>query len=158
MNRQFQFHIFIFLTLLLFIAKDVYGESLPKPPSYSEETVPLPKNPVETPAPALFDLQQPDFHFEEVAGEESHFMADFIKMLVTLGFIIAFLLFISWYLKRMMSSKVQHLNSSSLVKVIEQRQLSTRSTIHIVEIEGKTFAIGESAGNICLLTELTTTN
>ena len=86
--------------------------------------------------------------------KESQFASDFIKMLSTLGLLTALLLFVSWYLKRLTKTRVQQLNTSSAIKIIEQRQLSARSTIYLIELDGKSFAIGESSGNICMLGEL----
>ena len=77
-------------------------------------------------------------------------------MVSTLGMLTALLLFISWFLKRMMRTRVQQLNTSSAIKIIEQRQLSARSMLYLIELEGKTFALGESSGNICLIGEFPT--
>ncbi len=94
-----------------------------------------------------------EHEFPDINPGENQFASDFIKMLSTLGLLTVLLLFVSWFLKRMMRTRIQQLNTSSAIKVIEQRQLSARTSIYLIEMEGKTFALGESSGNICLIGE-----
>lgn len=94
------------------------------------------------------------YKFEEEVknvDEESHFFYQFIKMLGTLGLLVAFMLFASWFLKRLMSSRIQQMNTSSHIQVIEHRPLSNKSAIYLVEALGKTFVVGESMQGISLL-------
>src|SRR5262245_26348258 len=58
-----------------------------------------------------------------------HFFSDLMNMAVTLVFIIAVLLIVSWFVKRMMSSRMQQLNTRSGIKIIEQRALTQKSSI-----------------------------
>lgn len=85
---------------------------------------------------------------------EDHFFGQFMKMLGTLGLLIAIMVAASWSLKRMLNTRVQQLNESSLIKVVETRALSNKSSLHLVEIDGKTLVIGEAVNSITLLTSL----
>ncbi|MBA2726938.1 MAG: flagellar biosynthetic protein FliO [Parachlamydiaceae bacterium] len=156
MRHQFQFPFFLFLMFLCLLqAPFLIGQETDSAPRMPLESVPNEPNPLLIPLPPELE-QIPESELGSELGED-HFMSDFIKMLSTLGLLIGLLLFVSWYLKRMVNSRVIKQNDSSTIKVLEQRQLSARATIHIVEIEGKNLVIGESQGNICLLTELPST-
>lgn len=152
MQYRFQFTFFVYILSLFLIQVPLHSANEPIP--HDEMHVPQPISPNHdiSPHPNPEPIESDPFSTTEIDG--TNFMSDFIKMLSTLGLLIGFLLFVSWYLKRLMQSRVQQQNTSSSIKVLEQRQLSARATIHIVEIEGKVFAIGESTGNICLLSEL----
>jgi flagellar biogenesis protein FliO len=76
--------------------------------------------------------------------EGETFQAKFIRMLVLLGLLIGFMILASWALKRMMKTKVDPLNIDRVIKLLETRYLSPRATLHLVEIEGQRFIIGES--------------
>lgn len=131
--------------------------SLSEPASLETPELPstLPK-PKKTFEPTRLDEKMPyDFPFEEDKVDreapEDHFFGQFMKMLGTLGVLIAIMLTASWSLKRMLNTRVQKLNDSSLIKVVETRSLSTKSAVHLVEIEDKTFIIGESMNSVILL-------
>lgn len=87
---------------------------------FTEEVVPLP---------------------EENSGR---FMTEFFKMLFVLGGMVAVLLAISWYMKRLTSQQFSKGNDQNLIKVIERRSLSARTMIYMLDIEGKTFVVGET--------------
>jgi flagellar biogenesis protein FliO len=85
--------------------------------------------------------------------DEGHFYSDFANMMVTLGMLVGVLLLASWFLKRMTRTRQFQLNSSSTIKILEQRQLSARCTIHLVEVGNKTFILGESPASLVQLAE-----
>jgi flagellar biosynthetic protein FliO len=87
-------------------------------------------------------------------ADEGRFYSDFINMLTTLGMLVALLLLATWFLKKMTRTRQLQLNTSSLIKILEQRQLSPRSTLHLIEVGGKTLLIGESPTAIAQLSEL----
>lgn len=131
----------------------------PTVPSEASETSPTHSEPKKTFEPTRIDENVPyKFPFEDEKGEneapEQHFFGQFMKMLGTLGVLIAVMVAASWSLKRMLNTRVQQLNDTSLIKVVETRTLSNKSSLHLVEIEGKTFFIGESMNNITLLATL----
>lgn len=68
----------------------------------------------------------------------------FIRMLVILALLIAFMLIASWALKHMMRSRLTQLNTESQIKLIESRSLSSKCILHLLEVEGKHFLIAES--------------
>lgn len=82
------------------------------------------------------------------------FESKFFNMLFILGLLIAFMLLASWALKRMMKSKMTHLNTGSSIKVLETRYLSPRATLYLVEIHNQNFLIAESPTSVTYLATL----
>jgi flagellar biosynthetic protein FliO len=113
--------------------------------------------PLKTSPPLEVNSKQPDispFLVEEEKPEplpEDHFFHEFLNMLGTLALLIAFMVFASWVLKRMLNQRVQQLNTSSNIKVVEKRALSNKAAIYLIEIDGKTFLVGESMNNLSLI-------
>lgn len=82
---------------------------------------------------------------------DDHFFREFINMLGTLALLIAFMLFASWVLKRMLNQRVQQLNTSSHIKVLDKRALSNKASVYLIEINDKVFLVGESMNNLSLI-------
>lgn len=70
---------------------------------------------------------------------------EFMQLMLTLALIIAFLLIIMWWIKRYMNARVEQLNVSSSIKIIERRSLSPKSSLYIIEAMGKYVLAAESA-------------
>ena len=93
---------------------------------------------------------------EEVAVPElqtSRFFYEFIKMLGVLGIMVAVLLGISWYMRRLTGQRFEKVNDESLIKVIDRRSISQRTTVYLLEVEGKSIVIGETQQGIVRLSE-----
>lgn len=93
-----------------------------------------------------------EHHFE--SGTPDDFQAKFFHMLYILALLIGFMMLASWSIKRLMKNKMTNLNTSSNIKVLETRYLSPRATLYVIEIEGKTFLIGESPSNVSYLSTI----
>jgi flagellar biosynthetic protein FliO len=91
---------------------------------------------------------------DEQHGGEEAFTAAFANMLKTLAFLVGALLLASWMLKKFLATRNQQLNGAGSIKILEQRPLSHRTALYIVEIEEKRFVLAESAQGVSLLTEL----
>lgn len=81
-------------------------------------------------------------------GDTDHFMHEFINMLTTLGIIVAFVLIATWFLKKMFNTRIEQLNTNSVVKVIERRVLNPKTTIFLLEIKGRGLIVAESANGL----------
>jgi flagellar protein FliO/FliZ len=77
-------------------------------------------------------------------NEPDNFQAKFLNMLFILGLLIGFMVLASWMLKKMMKSRVTQINQASSIKILETRQLSPKSALYLIEVEGKIILIGES--------------
>ncbi|WP_068470363.1 FliO/MopB family protein [Candidatus Protochlamydia phocaeensis] len=88
--------------------------------------------------------------------EPDNFQVKFMNMLFVLALLIGFMILASWMLKRMMKTRVTQLNSSSIIKVLETRYLSPRSTLYLLDLQGKQLLIAESATGVTALTSLET--
>lgn len=106
--------------------------------------------------PSMTELELPKNPFEEIVVQETqesndHFMEQFIHMLTVLGFIIALIFLVSWLLKRMLNTRIQQVNTTSDIKILERRALSPKTTIYILDIQGLKVAIAESPTGATLL-------
>ena len=84
----------------------------------------------------------------------SRFMAEFMKMLFFLGIIIAFMIIGSWFLKKMINTRLQQTNQQSSIQVIEQRALSSKSTLYLLNVEGQEILIAESPAGVVSLGQM----
>jgi flagellar biogenesis protein FliO len=85
---------------------------------------------------------------EHKEPEKDSFEAKFMNMLVVLGLLIGFMILASWALKKMMRTRVQQMNISSDIKLVETRHLSPRCTLYLVEIQGSSLLIAESPSTV----------
>lgn len=117
------------------------------------------QNPVAVPKTETTNTGPQPFPFppesENVVDDETtHFFNEFIKMLGTLGLLIAVMLVSSWVLKGMLNKQKQKIISSDSIKVLERCQLSHSGFIYLIEVDNKTLLIGESPQSINLITTL----
>ncbi len=80
------------------------------------------------------------------------FVSEFLYMLSMLGLILLILLAVTWFLKKVLNTRLQQVNSSSAIKVIERRSLSPKSAIFLLEVEGRGVALAESTNGVTFLT------
>lgn len=106
---------------------------------------------VEIVKPDIFD---PETILREETIEESdqtNFYKEFFNMLMTLGVLLGVLFAISYFLRRMNLTRVQTANDSSIIKILDQRALSPRSSIFLVQYGNEDFLIGETTNGMTLL-------
>lgn len=87
----------------------------------------------------------------EQAADTDKFLSEFMNMLTTLGVLILFIFIATWFLKRMMNVKVQQMNTTSLIKIVERRSLSPKTVLYLLEIRDQEVAIAETAHGITVL-------
>lgn len=85
--------------------------------------------------------------------ETSRFMTEFFKMLFVLGGMVIVLFAISWYVKRYTAQRIEKANDTNVIKVIEQRTLSARSVIYLLDVEGKSYLVGETPHGLVKLSD-----
>ncbi|MCB1114475.1 MAG: flagellar biosynthetic protein FliO [Chlamydiia bacterium] len=93
---------------------------------------------------------------EETALPEiqtSRFFYEFIKMLGVLGIMVAVLLGLSWYMRRLTGQRFEKVNDESLIKVIDRRSISQKTIIYLLEVEGKSLVVGETPQGLVRLSE-----
>lgn len=137
MKNGFRYFRIFFLITVLFSSLIYAEEPLP---NYTE---PLPQAQQKT-------QQEMPYFFEEPPAptEETSFLAQFFYMLFMLGLLIAIVFFTSWFLRRMVSTRIEQLNATSEIKISEKRALSNRTTLYLIEVEGKKMFLAETASSI----------
>lgn len=83
--------------------------------------------------------------------ETDSFYLKFLNMLFILALVITFMILGSWMVKRLMRTRLSQMNQSCDIKIIESRSLSTKATVHLLEVRGKVVLIAESASGISYL-------
>lgn len=86
-------------------------------------------------------------------GQTYNYWAEFANMLMTLAFIIVLIIVTVWVLKKVMRSRVQNLNRSAGIKILERRPLNQKSSLYLVNILGKGVVISESQAGVQVITE-----
>jgi flagellar biogenesis protein FliO len=81
------------------------------------------------------------------------FFTEFMNMLATLGFILALILIVAWFVKRMLNTRIQQINTTSPIKIIERRSLTPKTAIYLIEIYDKAIAIAESQNGVTSLAD-----
>lgn len=136
------------LSLLLILGwttAPVYGET-PPPEALAKEAPAKEVHEKKIHMPAEFEaLDEP-----QTKGDD-RFMTEFLNMLTTLGLVIAVILTLTWFLKRMLNTRIQQINEQSDIKILERRALTPKSTVYLLEIKGKGFIIAESHNGITSL-------
>lgn len=95
----------------------------------------------------------PKNYFDIKADEKEgdRFIGEFMNMLTTLGLIVAIILIATWFLKKMVNSRIQQMNTVSLIKIVERRTLSPKTSLYLVDIHGRGFILSESINGVTSL-------
>lgn len=110
--------------------------------------------PSETPTPTVSPVQPSPFPEEVNHPTEfgnPNFLKQMLEMLLMLGLMLGFLLLITWFLRRMTSVRVDQLNVSSTIKILERRLVSNRTTIFLIDINGERITFAESVNGVTAL-------
>jgi flagellar biogenesis protein FliO len=91
-----------------------------------------------------FCLTLPLFAEEEPLKAMDSYEYAFFKMLATLGVLIVFLVLSFWMFRKLAAGRLRQMNQGRSIKVLERRALSHKSTLYIVEFEGKEILLSES--------------
>ncbi|SCA63763.1 Uncharacterized protein SCG7109_BB_00040 [Chlamydiales bacterium SCGC AG-110-M15] len=138
---------YLFITLLTLLTLSLttsftsaFAEDSPSsPPSTTEESL--------TGTPPTHSLPAPE-------KSEFNFGEEFSKMILILALIIGLLLFSAWFLKRLMHQRVEQMNQSSEIKILERRIINQKTIIYIMEVSGKRIVVGESPAGLTTLADL----
>ena len=79
---------------------------------------------------------------------------EFLKMSFSLILLLTFLFTSIWLFKKFLKSKGNIFNKSSLIKIIDKKNLSQKSSLYIIKIANKILVISESPSGIQYLSEL----
>lgn len=116
----------------------------------------------ENPAPAPDfsppkDLSGPPFPPEDIiekpSPETDRFLTEFISTMATLGLIISLILFIGWFLKRMVNTRMEQAYSTSGIKITERRMISPKTAVYQIEVGGRSIIMAETATGVTRLAD-----
>lgn len=90
---------------------------------------------------------------DDTAGDIASFgAADFIRMMLVLGFVICVIYALFYVLRRASNRNLPH---SSALQVLGTTQLAAGRSIHLVEVGGQVLLVGSSEHSVNLITEVT---
>ena len=107
--------------------------------------------------PPLIELHIDEEIIKELEAKEEgeeHFFQEFLKMLFYLGILVGFMLVLTKFLKKNTTQRNIKLNEDSPIKILEQRIISQRSTLLVIECYDKKILIAESVNGIQAITDL----
>ena len=81
-------------------------------------------------------------------GPDFDWAAQFMKMMITLSFILISLVALGWVLKRVLKTRMDVANATSEIKILERRIVSPKSSIYLIKVRHKEIVIAESAAGI----------
>ena len=100
---------------------------------------------------------EPVFPIEDIIEKPSkqtdRFLTEFLNMLASLGLIIGLILIAVWFLKRLATTRLQQVNQTSVIKVLDKRMLSPKTMIYLLEIEGTGYVVSESVNGVTRISE-----
>lgn len=82
---------------------------------------------------------------------DSRFFSEFVRMMLSLGFILALLLLGTWFFKRVLNQRLQQVNLTSTIKILEKRALNPKAAVYLLEVENRKVLIAEAPGGISSL-------
>jgi hypothetical protein len=82
---------------------------------------------------------------------DNRFLGEFFYMLLMLGMLIGVVLAAGYFLRRLTSSRIEALNTSSRIKIMETRSLSQRSQVYLIEVDEKEYLVAENHAAISVV-------
>ncbi len=84
-------------------------------------------------------------------ASDNRFLGEFFYMLLMLGMLIGVVWAAGYFLRRLTSSRMEALNTSSRIKISESRSVSQRSVVHLIEVDDKEYLVAENHAGISVL-------
>lgn len=132
---------FSLLILQPLMANDATG---PVPAHHAPHTIRAP----DAPGP-IFPPE--DFLNLPETGKNDRFFTEFLNMLATLGLLIGIILIAAWFLKRFLNTRMEQINTTSSIKILERRALSPKTALYLLEVNDKSILIAESQNGVSLI-------
>lgn len=89
-----------------------------------------------------------DTLIDRVEEAPDQFQTKFMNMLFMVALLIGFMIFASWFIKRMMKTRLEQMNAASNIQILETRYLNPKSTIYLLDVMGQGLLIAESHAGI----------
>ena len=129
----------------------VAAQSAPAPAVPTSTATPLPAKPREDKIALL--LKQADEQ-KPAAQSAGDWAKTGLRTIISLAFVLGLAYITILALKRFSDKRDSRPRSSQKMEIVDTLKLGTNSSIHLVNIRGKTLLLGSTAGQINVLTEL----
>ncbi len=94
------------------------------------------------------------FAEEGITPPDYSFVNEFIRMLSVLGAMIGALLLVAWFMKKMMATRIEQINQTSEIRILESRTIAPKCNIYLLDVRGKQMVVAESQAGVQHLTNL----
>lgn len=95
----------------------------------------------------ILEVDRMAFENSEDVPKEFDYWKEFFKMMLILGIILTVVLVIAYFLKNFLNQKTKILNQNNHIKILEKRNLSQKSLVYLIEVNGKQMVLSESSNN-----------
>lgn len=124
---------------------------------HSQETAPPGTIPIDHNLPALHPSPAKEDTYDTLMkrveqDQPDNFQVKFMNMLFMLGLLIGVMILASWFIKRMMKTRLEQINTGSSIRVVEARYLSPKTTVYLLDAMGKGILVAESHTGVTYLT------
>ncbi len=112
----------------------------------TQKQQPTPDDPPITPptTPAPLPPMPTEEAVPELNAATSTYEAAFLKMILVLIGILAFIFIVFFIFKRFAATSIKQSNHSRTIKILEKRAISPKSMLYLIEIGGQKILIAES--------------
>lgn len=111
-----------------------------------------PSTPTENPAPTVNNNHNGESLVPEGSSiTETRFFGEFVRMMLSLGFILALLLIGTWLFKKVLQTRLQQVNLTSSIKILEKRALNPKAAVYLLEVQDRKILIAETPTGIASL-------
>lgn len=121
----------IFYILLLLMPLLSFAEEEKRGPEYYQE---------------LLEMKEP--------VKESRFFKEFLNMLGALALVLGVLFLVLLFFKRFLNLQSQKANEQSQIKIIEQRALTPKTSLYLLDMGGQKLLIADSPAGVTLLSKV----
>ena len=87
----------------------------------------------------------------EDTGGGDRFTSELVNMLMVLGILLAAMLGVTWFLRKSMNARMAGASAASNIIVVDSRKITTKSTVYLLEVNGKAVLVGESTNGLVSL-------
>lgn len=115
---------------------------------YSQETAHTATSQTTEQTPVVRTEAQALDEFETLKSEPDNFLSQLVSMAATIGVLIGLIMIMTWVLKKLLNSRLEQINSKSAIKVLETRNISPKTAIHVVDVYGKNYVVAESVNGV----------
>lgn len=105
-------------------------------------------------SPITQERTEKALHETEEIEPQTNFYSELMNIIFILALVVFFMIVATYYLRKYLAGRMEQMNVTSNIKITDQRNLSAKTVLYVVEAYGKRFLLGESAAGVIGLGDL----